>query len=119
VIEDDEERSAERDAIGRRRTKEQPRKATTSTTARTQVKKYAGRRVWTDKERAAIKRGLVRFGESKWADIKDKYHSVLADRTSVQIKVSACTTSIVLQHTPPKGSMMYRNEIALTQSMHV
>jgi hypothetical protein len=51
-----------------------------------QIKKYAGRRQWTDEEKRAIKEGIRQRGVGNWADIKELYFVVLRDRTSGQIK---------------------------------
>eukprot|EP00980_Cylindrotheca_fusiformis_P028135 scaffold22583_cov106-Cylindrotheca_fusiformis.AAC.6 len=57
-----------------------------STVAKSQQKKYAGRRRWTDEEKRAIKEGIRQKGVGNWAQIKEMYKVVLKDRTSGQIK---------------------------------
>jgi hypothetical protein len=55
--------------------------------SKSQIKKYEGRRRWTDEEKSAIKEGIRQLGKSKWAKIKELYGVILNDRTSMQIKV--------------------------------
>lgn len=62
------------------------RKTPKKSPKRTQVKSYAGRRVWTDQEKRAVKEGIRHFGLGKWADIKGYYEVILQYRTSTQIK---------------------------------
>jgi hypothetical protein len=51
-----------------------------------QMKRYTGRRQWTDEEKRAVKEGIKQRGVGNWADIKELYSVVLRDRTSGQIK---------------------------------
>jgi hypothetical protein len=53
-----------------------------------QQKQYSGWRIFSDEEMRAIKEGMRQGLTGKWAEIKDMYSVILADRTSVQIKVS-------------------------------
>ena len=48
--------------------------------------KQGKRKRFTESEDSAIRSGVEKFGEGRWADIKSYYHIDLADRTSVQIK---------------------------------
>jgi hypothetical protein len=54
--------------------------------AKSQIKKYIGRRPWTDEEQRAVQKGIELFGKGQWAVIKDHFKEVLTDRTSMQIK---------------------------------
>jgi len=54
---------------------------------RSQVKKYTGRRIWTDTEKNAIIEGIRRFGIGQWARVKDTFFMDLNMRTSGQIRV--------------------------------
>mmetsp|Transcript_9154 Transcript_9154/g.23194 ORF Transcript_9154/g.23194 Transcript_9154/m.23194 type:complete len:546 (-) Transcript_9154:2010-3647(-) len=53
---------------------------------KSQLKKYKGRRSWTDEEKNAIKDGARRLGIGNWAKIKEYHDEVLDMRTSGQIK---------------------------------
>mmetsp|Transcript_8863 Transcript_8863/g.18543 ORF Transcript_8863/g.18543 Transcript_8863/m.18543 type:complete len:171 (+) Transcript_8863:933-1445(+) len=53
---------------------------------RSQVKKYTGRRIWTDTEKNAIIEGIRRFGIGQWARVKDTFFMDLNMRTSGQIR---------------------------------
>jgi hypothetical protein len=53
-----------------------------------QQKQYSGRRIFSDEEKRAIKEGMRQGLTGKWAEIKELYSVILADRTSGQIKVS-------------------------------
>ena len=55
---------------------------------KSQQKKYQGRRLWTEEEKLAVKRGCQELGIGRWAEIKTNYFSSLRDRTSGQIKVN-------------------------------
>jgi hypothetical protein len=59
---------------------------------KSQMKKYEGRRTWTEAETSAIKQGIEEFGWGKWALIKEHYKAILKDRTSGQIKVCGLKT---------------------------
>ena len=51
------------------------------------LKKYEKKRKpFTSIEKAAIKRGIERFGVGKWSVIKNYYHNSLRDRSTIQIK---------------------------------
>ena len=63
---------------------------------KSQMKKYEGRRTWTDAEVGAIKQGIAEFGWGKWAQIKEHYKAILKDRTSGQIKV--CCRTLAREH---------------------
>jgi hypothetical protein len=54
---------------------------------KSQAKKYAGNRIWSDEEKQAIKEGIRKGLTGNWAKIKSTYEVILADRTSGQIKV--------------------------------
>ncbi len=57
---------------------------------RSQKKMYEGKRMWSDEEKGAVLQGIGRFGLGKWAMIKKEYPTILAFRTSGQIKVRIC-----------------------------
>mmetsp|Transcript_14339 Transcript_14339/g.20630 ORF Transcript_14339/g.20630 Transcript_14339/m.20630 type:complete len:252 (+) Transcript_14339:134-889(+) len=44
------------------------------------------KKAWTAEEKNAIKSGIKKLAKGKWADIKEEYSEILADRTSVMIK---------------------------------
>lgn len=58
----------------------------TSPLKKSQMKRYPGRRLWSDHEKRAVKEGIRQLGTGHWADIKDRYKVILDDRTSGQIK---------------------------------
>ena len=72
------------------------RKGRSSPTKKTQVKKYEGRRKWTQEEKRAIQQGIRELGKGKWAEIKDLYSVLLAERTSGQISVRPILSCPVL-----------------------
>jgi hypothetical protein len=95
IIDDDEEEEEEGAAhlstlpsparsASRKRKRKSPMK-------KSQVKKYDGRRKWSDEEKRAIKEGIRDLGTGKWAAIKDLYSVILEDRTSGQISVRNVT----------------------------
>jgi Myb-like DNA-binding domain len=53
------------------------------------------RKRWTDEERDAIQRGVLKYGVGCWKQIKedDDLADVLSERTTVQIKVSVIKKS--------------------------
>jgi hypothetical protein len=88
-------------------------------TERTQTKMYAGRKVWTHLETAALVDGLKRVDDIKlkWAAIKNMFPDCLADRTSTQIKVSRITKTLCYGDTYKTTST--KGEFDLTKSVLV
>jgi hypothetical protein len=64
-----------------------PRTSPLKKQRKSQEKSYEGRRNWSDAEISALREGIAEYGLGKWALIKERYDTVLKDRTSGQIKV--------------------------------
>lgn len=79
----------------------------------TQKKSYQGRRVWTDVETQALREGIRAIGVGNWAAIKNRYETILQNRTSGQIKVSYTILMIVDNIALLATSKHYRFEMII------
>lgn len=55
------------------------------------------RKRFTEEEKRAIREGVLKHGEGRWATIKSDYAFILNNRSNVQIKVSSLQTVINIQ----------------------
>jgi hypothetical protein len=67
--------------------KQSPEKRLTpSPPKRSQIKKYAGRRQWSEEEKRHINLGIQRFGVGSWSAMWTEYKDIFKDKTTGQMK---------------------------------